>query len=171
MDEYILVGRITGAHGTRGAVKIHSYAESMDLFAVGENLRVTFADGTSRSMMIEWAQPHGRGIRMGLETVTDRTQAESLAGASIFVERSRLPVLEADTYYWFELVGLSVYHIAGQLLGCLDEVIPTAGNDVYVVTGEIDGQPREMLIPAVASVIRSIDLENRTMVVDPPEGL
>ncbi|GAB6906911.1 Ribosome maturation factor RimM [Desulfosarcina cetonica] len=171
MDDYILVGRVTGAHGIRGAVKIHSYAESMALFAAGEKLRLTFADGTSRTMMIEWARPHGRGFRMGLETVTDRTQAESLAGASIFVERSRLPVLEADTYYWFELVGLNVYDTTGQLLGCLDEVIPTAANDVYVVTGEVDGQPREMLIPAVARVIRSIDLENRTMVVDPPEGL
>jgi ribosomal 30S subunit maturation factor RimM len=57
------------------------------------------------------------------------------------------------------------------LLGCLDEVISTPGNDIYVVKGRQNGQPREILIPATGDVVLKIDLEGKTMIVDPPEGL
>jgi hypothetical protein len=86
-------------------------------------------------------------------------------------DKSRLPVLTEDTYYWFDLVGLSVYDPAGFLLGRLDEVIPTPGNDVYVVKGNVEGQPRELLIPAIGDVVLSIDMAGKTMVVELPEGL
>jgi 16S rRNA processing protein RimM len=68
-------------------------------------------------------------------------------------------------------VGLRVYDTSGSLLGRLDEVIPTPGNDIYVVNGKQDGQTREMLIPAIGDVVLKIDLEGKTMIVDPPEGL
>jgi 16S rRNA processing protein RimM len=57
------------------------------------------------------------------------------------------------------------------MLGRVVSVIPTPGNDVYVVRGEGCGQPRETLVPAVGDVILGIDLEGGTMTVDLPEGL
>jgi 16S rRNA processing protein RimM len=162
---------VTGAHGIRGGLRIHSYAESIELYRIGEAIRVILADGSDRTMTVEWVRPHGRGLRLGLEAVCDRNQAEYLVGASLYVDKSRLPVLEEDTYYWHELIGLHVYDTAGLLLGSLEEVIPTPANDVYVVKGEVDGRFRELLIPAVATVVRNIDLEAGAMVVDPPVGL
>ena len=165
------MGRVTGAHGIRGDLKIHSYAETIELHRAGEGILLTLPDGSARTLTVRWAKHHGRGLRMSLESVNDRNQAESLVGSSILVEKSRLPVLEDDTYYWSELMGLTVYDTAGLLLGRLDEVIPTPANDVYVVKGEIDGRLRETLIPAIGTVVCDIDLERRTMIVDPPEGL
>jgi 16S rRNA processing protein RimM len=110
-------------------------------------------------------------LLMGLESVADRNQAEGLVGSSLFIDKSRLPVLDEDTYYWSDLVGLSVYDPTGLLLGRLDEVIPTPGNDVYVVKGNVEGQPRELLIPAIGDVVLSIDIAGKTMVVELPEGL
>jgi 16S rRNA processing protein RimM len=165
------VGRVTGAHGIRGGLKIHSYAESMALFEVGEPILVRVPGGSTQAMCVEWVRPHGRGLRMGLESVSDRNQAERLAGSSLYIDKSRLPILEEDTYYWHELIGLSVYDTAGLLLGCLEKVIPTPANDVYVVKGEIDGRFRELLIPAIGKVVHTIDLKRGSMIVDPPEGL
>ena len=68
-------------------------------------------------------------------------------------------------------MGLRVYDTTGVHLGRLDEVSPTPGNDIYVVRGKQDGQTREMLIPAIGDVVLKIDLEGKTMIVDPPEGL
>jgi 16S rRNA processing protein RimM len=170
-NAFILVGRVTGAHGIRGGLRIHSYAESIALYRVGEAIRVALPDGSDRIMIVAWVRPHGRGLRLGLESVCDRNQAECLVGASLYVDKSRLPVLEEDTYYWHELIGLQVYDTAGALLGSLSEVIPTPANDVYVVNKEVDGCSRELLIPAIAAVVRSIDLKSGTMVVDPPDGL
>jgi 16S rRNA processing protein RimM len=166
-----LVGRVSGAHGVRGGLRVHSYAESIDLYRIGEPIVVNLLDGSTRAMTVQWVRPHGRSLRMGLESVSDRNRAERLVGSSLYVDKSRLPVLADDTYYWHELIGLRVYDTTGLLLGCLDEVIPTPANDVYVVNGEIDGHSRELLIPAIASVVRKVDLESGSMIVDPPKGL
>ncbi len=170
-DDLVLVGRVAGAHGIRGGLRIHSYAESMDFFQKGAAIQVVLPDGKMNTMTIEWASPHGRGVRMGLASVDDRDRAERLVGSSLYVQRDRLPVLEEDTYYWHELIGLDVYDTNGSVMGRLDQVIPTSANDVYVVHGDTDGGRREILIPAIAKVVRDIDLERGIMVVDPPEGL
>lgn len=167
----ILVGRIVGAHGTGGNLKVNSYAESQAVFEAAGGLQVALPDGSSRVMTVAWVQPHGRGLLMRLEAVGDRDQAERLIGAQLFARKSDLPVLEEDTYYWFELVGLHVHDTSGKRLGRLDSVIATPGNDIYVVKAEQGGQSREMLIPAIGDVVLKIDLEGRTMIVDPPEGL
>lgn len=170
-EDLILVGRIVGVHGVQGNLKIQSYAASAAVYEAEKGILVACPDGSLRAMAVTWVQPHGRGLLMHLEEVADRAQAESLIGSSLFQEKSVLPTLDADTYYWFELVGLRVYDTTGGFLGCLDEVIPTPGNDIYVVRGDHDGRVREILIPAVGDVILDVDLESGTMTVDPPEGL
>lgn len=162
---------MVGVHGIRGSLKVHSYAESMSIYKAEEGIRLALPDGSVRTMTIQWVKPHGRVLLMTLDEVADRSQAESLIGSTLFVDRACLPALEEDTYYWSDLVGLRVYDTAGVHLGRLDEVIPTPGNDIYVVRGEQEGQPREMLIPAIGDVVLKIDLEGKTMIVDPPEGL
>ncbi len=160
-----------GAHGIGGNVKVHSFSESLALYETGARIETGLPDGSTRSMTVVWARPHGKGLLMNLESVTDRDQAEKLVGAELFADKAMLPSLEEDTYYWFDLVGLKVVDTAGALLGSLDSIIPTVGNDIYVVKGTQGGQPRELLIPAIGDVVLSIDLEGGTMVVDPPEGL
>ena len=162
---------MVGAHGIRGSLKVSAYAESLSGYATGEGIRVARPDGSVGTMTVQWVRPHGRGLLMHLEAVSDRDLAESLIGSELFVDKSCLPTLEKDTYYWFDLVGLSVYDTRGTWLGRLDRVIPTPGNDVYVVKGTHNGQPREMLVPAIGDVVLEVDLEGQTMIVDPPEGL
>ena len=108
---------------------------------------------------------------MKLDGVTDRDQAQHLVGSSLFQDQAVLPPLDADTYYWFELIGLRVVDTAGNRLGRLVRIIPTAGNDIYVIRRDHPREPRELLIPAVGKVIRAVDLAQGTMTVDPPVGL
>lgn len=170
-EDRVLVGRVAGAHGIRGDVKVYSFAESTDLYRIGEGIMLTLPDGSVATLTVKWVKPHGRWLLMRFESVTDRNAAERLAGSLLSVDKARLPELEADTYYWSDLVGLNVYDPAGSLLGRLEGVIPTPGNDVYVVRGNLDGQTRETLVPAIGDVILSIDIAGKTMVVRLPEGL
>lgn len=165
------MGRVTGSHGLRGMLKVHSFAESIDLYREGEPILIALPDGSVETLTLGSISPHGRGLLMHLAAVDDRQRADRLAGAALFVDKARLPALEKDTYYWFELKGLRVCTTAGTWLGVLEEVIPTPANDVYVVRGETAGRLREVLIPAVGSVVVAVDLEQGTMVVDPPDGL
>ena len=83
------------------------------------------------------------------------------------MDRTLLPELASDTYYWADLIGLSVYTTQGDYLGRLTSILPTGSNDVYIVRTE----DRETLVPALASVVCSVDLANQTMRVKLPEGL
>jgi 16S rRNA processing protein RimM len=108
---------------------------------------------------------------MAFKEVGDRNAAEALVGASLFIERGLLPDLEEDTYYWFELIGLSVVDAQGEPLGVVEAVLPTGSNDVYVVKDHSRHPAGERLIPALASVVLEVDLANGVMRVELPEGL
>jgi 16S rRNA processing protein RimM len=170
-DDLIQIGRIVGPHGIRGAVKVHSYAESMDCFAPQSQIILMDAGGSQGRYRVVSAQPYKNLVRLVLKDVTSRSQSETLAGCTVFMAKADLPPLEDDTYYWSDLIGMSVYTREEVFLGKLTEIIPTGANDVYVVrSAQVDGAP-EILIPAITSVVLDIDVERRCMHVALPDGL
>ena len=169
-DDLLLMGTFSGVHGIRGALKVFSHAESPDLFQAGDALRIVDPKGGVTTREIEWARPHKAGLIMALKGVATREDAEALVRSDIYVRKADLPALEEDTYYWFELIGISVMDVADGYLGKITSVFSTGSNDVYVVADEARGKGYEILIPALASVIQSVDLDAETMTVDlPPE--
>ena len=94
--------------------------------------------------------------------------AEALRDEWLFVPEDATAELPADTYWIHEIVGLHVKTEDGVLLGAITEVLPTGANDVYEVQ-PAEGGP--FLIPAIAEVVRSVDLLTGVMVVRLPEGL
>jgi 16S rRNA processing protein RimM len=165
-DEHLLIGKIIGVQGIKGGLKVFSHAESPRVFEAGKYIRLR---GPSAEVegVIRSASPYKKGIVLSLEGVDDRNQAETLIGFEIYIPREDLPELEEGTYYWADLIGLSVYTTGEEYLGRIASIIPTGSNDVYVVR---DGG-QESLIPALASVVIAVDLEKGTMRVNLPEGL
>jgi len=169
--DFVLIGKIAGVHGVRGNVKVVSYADTPDIFETERPFLVIDARGSSHTHTIDWVKPHKRGLLMAFHDVQDREGAETLLQAEIYIKRSELPALEEDTYYWFELIGLSVIDSDGVFLGRIESVVETGSNDVYVVKDEDRGDAYEVLVPALGSVVRSVDLEKGVMTVELPEGL
>ncbi len=169
--DVIQIGKIVAAHGIRGAVKVYSYAESLELYRPGTRLLLKLADGRKEILPVAWVKPHKGTLRLALETVSDRNRAEHLVGARIYADKAALPELDSETYYWFDLIGLPVYTTGGRFLGKVDHIIETGSNDVYVVKKGRGRKMQEILIPALKSVVRDIDLERQRMEVELPEGL
>lgn len=167
MDSWIELGKVAGVHGIHGALLLSLYTESRDVFGKGGEIRLDDPDGQSRTYKIESSGPHKGKQLVRLKGVDSRSQAESLKGRPVFVEKSRLPQCEEGEYYWFELIGLEVFEGNGARLGILESIIETGSNDVYVVK---DGS-RETLVPALSRVLVSVDVDAGKMVVDLPEGL
>jgi 16S rRNA processing protein RimM len=165
--DVVLIGKIVGAHGVKGTSKIQSYAESLEIFKSGAALLVICPDGIEQRYEIDWIKSHSRGALLALKDIISRDQAKSLIGSELYIEKAELPELEAGTYYWFELIGLNVYTSADRYIGRLDSIIETGANDVYVVKDK----GKETLIPALESIVRSIDIESRIIRVELPEGL
>ncbi len=165
---FVSVGKIVGTHGIRGVLKVCPYVESFAVFHPGEEILTIDPRGGRTSWIVKWAEPYKRILRMALERIETMDEAQNLIGTEIWIQRECLPELEEeDTYYWVDLIGLSVFAVCGEYLGRIHSIFPTGSNDVFVVK---DGN-REILIPALASVVVDVDLEGRTVRVDLPEGL
>ncbi len=158
----IRLGKVSGVHGIRGALKVGGAVAPEVFLSVGE---VEIGGARYR---VESATRKKRQVLLRLEGVETRNQAERLIGQEVRGDSGRFPSLPEGEYYWFQLQGLPVYHATeGTYLGELTEIIPTPAHDVYVVRKE--GQ--EVLLPAVEEVVVEINLEEGVVKVQPPAGL
>ena len=168
---FVPVGKIVGAHGVKGNIKVYSYAESLSVFNPGSLILLINPKGFEKSYKIKWVKPHGRLILLSLEGVENRNSVETLIGSVFFIERANLPELEDGSYYWVDIIGISVFTTDDEYIGLVESIIPTGSNDVFVVRNPNKAHDNETLIPAIESVILEIDLKLKTMRVDLPEGL
>ncbi len=166
-QQFVTVGVIAGAHGIAGWVKIRPWAQSDHIFVSGRQLIAQYRDGRRQPIELARVKPHQRFILARVAGIDGRDQAQSLAGLDLMLDKSLLPPVEADEYYWTDLLDMTVQTHDGRYLGRLTDIIRTGANDVYVV---VDGN-RETLVPAIGAVIRSIDVPQRTMTVQLPDGL
>ena len=164
---HVLIGKIVGVHGLKGTNKLRSYAESLSIFSPGRSILVRDLSGREASYEINWVKPHTGTPLVSFKEIANRDQAKKLIGAEVYIPQSELPELDEDTYYWFDLIGIDVYTRAEKFLGRIESIIETGSNDVYVVKR----QEKEVLIPALESVVLNIDLAHKKMIVDLPEGL
>ncbi|NPV03707.1 MAG: 16S rRNA processing protein RimM [Syntrophaceae bacterium] len=165
---WVEIGRIVRAHGLSGRVKVLSYLESDRLLPSLTEAWVGRSRDSAKRYPIENARPEGRAhFSLKLGGVEDRTAAEGLRGLAIFVPYSILGALPEGEYYWEDLIGLRVETEDGRALGVIEGVFPTGSNDVIVCRAGT----REILLPAIAEVIRAVDVGAGRMVVRLLKGL
>lgn len=156
-----MVGKVSGVYGVKGWVKVHSFTHAREDI-LGYKPWLIGRQGGWSSCEVEAGQRHGKGIIAKLVGCDGRDQALALSGMQIAISPEQRPELDADEYYWSDLIGLQVETEAGIDLGVIDALLETGANDVMVVVGD-----RERVIPyAQPEYIKSIDLQAGKMVVD-----
>jgi 16S rRNA processing protein RimM len=166
---YLAIGRISGAHGIRGEVKVEVLTDFPERFKPGAHtyLGVGTDDQDARSARIVAARPHKGGLLVKLDIIPDRNTAELLRDQYLLIPEAEAMPLGDHENYLHDLIGLQVEMADGQPLGAVKEILITKANDVYVV----DGPNGEILIPALRDVVLRVDLPAHRMVVALPEGL
>jgi len=107
-----------------------------------------------------------------LEGVNDRQAAEALRGMWIFLPEADAAELDEDTFWIHDLLGLTVQTGEGRLLGKVTDVLATGANDVYLIApAEGVNRGKEILLPAIAQVIRTVDVAAGLIIVDLLPGL
>ena len=165
--EFIEIGKILKCHGLRGQLKVKSYLESDDILQNLDKLFLKQGGCEVLSSKLESVQITHKGILLKLEGINDTESAEKLIGYQVLIQANALEQLPEDEYYWWEIIGLEVIREDGLILGRIDSIFPTGSNDVYVCRGK----EREILLPAIADVIKKIDKEKGIMIVRLLDGL
>ncbi len=166
-DALIPIGKVVGTHGVKGYLKVISYAESAASFVPGKQLALRRKGKPVVTYGIESARPHKRGILLALNGITSVDAGKEWVGSELCIDKTTLPEPEKGTYYWYQIIGLEVFTVDDRRLGRVAAIFPTGSNDVYAVR---DGK-KEVLIPAIDSVVVDIDLMYKVLRVDLPEGL
>lgn len=164
-NDLIPMGKIVGAHGVAGTVKVFFYTDSKEIFSAGDDIFLQSSGGGLFERTIKWIKPHNRHVLLAFKGVVGRNAAEALKGSLLLINKNQLPEPEENTYYWSDLIGMTVNNTDGEYVGVLKEIIATGANDVYV----IKNREKEILIPAIASVVNRVDLKKRCMRVTLPE--
>jgi 16S rRNA processing protein RimM len=143
------MGRVAGAYGVRGWVKVAPLAGVQDNLAKAEEWRI---GGEARRVV--QAKRHSATVLAKLEGVETPEAAQALKGQEVSVARDALPAPGEGHYYLVDLLGLTVVNEAGRELGVVARWLAAGPQDVMELEGD-----RARLLPWVPSVVKRVDLE------------
>lgn len=163
----VVIGRVSKAKGIRGYVHVVPLTDFPERFNDLDRVWLEMPDGTVHQRTVEHSSHNGSATVVKLDGIDDRTEAETLRGAYINVDRDDLVELEPDTFFVFDIEGLDVVGTDGVSIGQVERVEQYPANDVLIIVTK-DG---EMMVPAVKRFVVDIDTVNRRITVDLPDGL
>ena len=159
-DRVVPLGEITGPHGVKGWVRVHSFTDPKSNL-LGYRTWLLERGGEWQAVAVEAARESGRRLIAKLAAVEDRDAAAELAGTAIGVRRSSMPAPAPNEYYWADLEGLAVRNLEGHVLGKVERLLATGAHDVLVLAGDDD-----KMIPFETAIVRSVDFESGEILVD-----
>ena len=164
----VALAEIVRPHGRRGEVKALSLTDRPAQQAIlAECYLVDRRSGVRRKCRIEQCRFQGKAAIVTLEGVRSIAEAETLVGYLLAVPEEALTPLPDGTFYASQLSGSRVVTEEGVEVGEFAGLQEAPGHDLWVVRAGA----REHLIPAVAEIVRQVDVAARRITIRPPEGL
>lgn len=158
----LLAGKIGKPHGLAGEVYVERISDDPRRFEPGS--RLIHEDG--RELAVARARPHRDRFLVLFEGFSSREEAEALRGA-LFVPDGEIRDLAEDEYWPDDLVGSAALDTLGRQLGTVTGVVGGPAQDLL----QIDTDNGERLVPLVKEIVVSVDIDAKTLTLDPPEGL
>lgn len=166
-EEMVAIGKIVGTFGFKGTVKIAPLTDFPERFKKLKKVRLC-GEKIDKEMEIEEAKAHNNLYLLKFKGIETKEEALKYKNVLLMIDESEVYPLPEGYYYHFQLKGLKVYAEEKGYIGELTEILETGANDVYVVVSEEYG---EILLPAIESVIKDIDLKENKMCIKLLPGL
>ena len=167
MEEYFEIGQIVNTNGLKGVIKVKPFTDDIKQFENFESIYIQKKNELIE-FKIEKVTYVKQMVLLKLKGIDDINEAEKYRNLYLKVERDVLPKLPQDSYYIVDLQGCDVVTEEGESLGKVDDFFSTGSNDVYVVKNELG---KQILLPAIKDVIKTVDIPNKKIIVKLMEGL
>lgn len=164
---FLAFAKIRKPHGLKGEVTVEMLSDFPDQFNKGDQV---FIGETYHPYTLREIKKAAKTYLLSFQELKDRNAVEGLRNQIVYIKSDALSALPDGEYFHHDLIGMEIFDLKETFLGIISEIITTGANDVYVVTQDQD-ENREVLLPAIKSVIKKVDVQARRIVVDPPEWL
>ena len=167
MEEFLEIGQIVNSYGIKGFAKVVPFTDDITRF---EKLKTVYVEYKNKleELTIQEVKYHKNLILLKIKGIDTIEEIEKYRNCYLKINRKDAVKLPEDTYFIVDLIGLEVFDEKENLLGTIVDVFPTGSNDVYVVKDELG---KQILLPAIGSVIKKVDIPNKKMKVNLIEGL
>jgi len=156
----VVIGVVAAPFGVRGEVKVHLQTDHPERYYDLDEVDLRTPDGRRTRLKIESVRFHKGAALIKFEGRGSVEAAEELRGGDLVVPKSETVELAEDEFFIHDLIGLCVYGVDGRNLGRIKEVIRGLANDAYVT--------EKVIVPALRSVVREVDIAGGKMIVDLP---
>jgi len=168
LDDVFQIGKIVNTQGLKGEVRVFPTTDEVRRFDALQTIVLRGKNGL-QEIRVERVRYQKNLVIIKLAGIDDISQAELLRGSEIVVPRAEALPLDADEYYFKDILGMAVVTSGGEALGNLDDILTTGANDVYVVRNAETGE--EILIPAIKQCVLRVDADAKVITVSLLEGL
>ena len=160
MEDFIIVGQISKTHGIKGEVKVLPLTDDLTRF---KKLKTVFVDNVEKK--ISGCKLQSKRAILKFEGIDSIEEAEKYKNKYIYIRRDDAIKLPEGEFYFADIIDCIVYEENGREIGKVYDVIETGSNDVYWVK---EGK-KQLLIPALKTIVESIDIENKKIIIKPVE--
>lgn len=170
MEKWFNVGKIVNTHGIRGEVRVISKTDFPEKRYKKGNTLFLFMPEQDQplELTIQSHRVHKNFDLLVFEGHDNINHVEAFKGGILKVPESQLGKLDADEYYFHEIIGCTIITEDGEEIGKVKEILTPGANDVWVVKGKAS---KEYYIPYIDDVVKEIDVEAKLITITPIEGL
>jgi 16S rRNA processing protein RimM len=164
---FVRVGRISGAHGLDGGLRMRPDNPDSDSLQHVSRVHLRRGAAAEERGLRSARRVNRATIKLVLDGISDANAAEAMRGALVMVAEADLPAVAPGEFYYYQALGCEVVTTAGMRVGVIEDIFSAGANDVWAVR---DGE-REVLVPVIEDVVKSIDIAARRAVIEPVPGL
>jgi 16S rRNA processing protein RimM len=167
MEQLLEIGQIVNTYGIKGFVKVVPFTDDITRF---EDLKKVYLQTKKglETIEIEEVKYSKNMVLLKIKGIDDINIASLYKNCYLKIDRKDAVKLPEDSYFIVDLLEMEVYTDEGTYLGKIDDVYPTGSNDIYVVKND---EGKQILLPAIGQVIKTVDVQNKKMTVHLLDGL
>lgn len=162
------VGKVINTHGIKGEVKIQRITDFEERFEPGQLLYWVNDKQETKPLVVRSHRVHKGFDLVSFEDHPSINDVEVYKNGQLMVSEEHQEELDEHEFYFHEVIGCSVFLQSGEELGEVKEILTPGANDVWVV--KRNGKP-DALIPYIEPVVKEVNIEEQTIIIDPIEGL
>ena len=165
-DTRVIVGSIGGSFGVKGEVRLKSFCA--DPAAIADYTPLFTEDGKRFDQVVLTGQLKN-GFSAQVSGIVTKEDADALRKTPLFADRSTMPPVDDDEYYYADLIGMTVVDTGGTALGTVKNVVDHGAGDLLEITPPLS--PETIFLPFTQAAVPTVDLKSGQIVADPPTGI